>query len=73
MPYGPGHSGTNKSHEPKKQKGGLKNGIKILKQKVDIQIKFIEWLKTKGLYIPTESGHIMQKMFEVWEAMKEEQ
>jgi hypothetical protein len=52
---------------------GLKNGIKILKDQVDRQLEFIEWLKTKGLYRTTESAHITQKLYEVREAMKEEQ
>lgn len=46
----------------------LKKGIKILKGKIDKQLEFIEWLKSKGLYNPMESADTMQKMYNVWEA-----
>ncbi|MHA1972838.1 MAG: hypothetical protein ACTSW1_07590 [Candidatus Hodarchaeales archaeon] len=49
---------------------GLKKGIVILKEKVDKQLEFIEWLKDKGLYNPMESADTMQKMHNVWKAMK---
>lgn len=32
------------------------------------QLKFVEWLKEKGLYNPMESSHNMQLMQKVWEA-----
>jgi hypothetical protein len=49
----------------------LKKGIKILKDRVDKQLEFIEWLKSKGLYDPMESADTMQKMHNVWEAADE--
>jgi hypothetical protein len=49
----------------------LKKGIKILKDRVDKQLEFIEWLKSKGLYDPMESAGTMQKMHNVWEAADE--
>ena len=36
------------------------------------QQKFVEWLKSKGIYNPMESGHTMSEMFHVWKLMKEE-
>lgn len=37
------------------------------------QEEFVAWLKEKGLYNPMESGHVMQKMHEVWEACQEKE
>lgn len=51
----------------------LKKGIDILKQKVDRQLEFVEWLKSKGLYNPIESAQTMNKMHAVWEAMQEKE
>ncbi len=50
----------------------LKEGIKILKEQIDKQLEFIEWLKTKGLYNEMDAAYTMQKMHEVWQAMKED-
>ena len=49
----------------------LKTGIKILKDRVDKQLEFVVWLKSKGLYNPMESANTMQKMYNVWEAAYE--
>jgi hypothetical protein len=35
------------------------------------QEEFVEWLRSKEMYDPMESGRIMQKMFLVWKAMSE--
>jgi len=51
---------------------GLKEGIKILEAKVDEQLAFIAWMKSKGLYNPNDSAYTMNKMHAVWKAMKEE-
>jgi len=50
----------------------FKKGINILKGKIDKQLEFIEWLKSKGLYNPMESASTMQKMHNVWEAANKE-
>jgi DNA-directed RNA polymerase subunit RPC12/RpoP len=34
------------------------------------QQEFVEWLKSKDLYNALESAPTMQRMFEVWKAMK---
>jgi len=36
------------------------------------QQEFVEWLKSKDLYNALESATAMQKMFQVWKAMKDE-
>lgn len=46
----------------------LKDSIATLKERVDNQLEFIEWLKSKGLYNPMESAHTIQRMYEVWQA-----
>jgi hypothetical protein len=50
----------------------LKKGIEILKSGVERQMEFIEWLKSKELYNPNESGVTMQKMYAVWEGIRSE-
>lgn len=39
---------------------------------IDRQLEFIDWLKSKGIYNSMETGHVMQKMYVVWQKMKEE-
>lgn len=34
------------------------------------QQQFVDWLKNKGLYNPMETGQIMQKMQDVWDACR---
>jgi DNA-directed RNA polymerase subunit RPC12/RpoP len=36
------------------------------------QREFVEWLKAKGEYNALDSASTMQRMFEVWKAMKDE-
>lgn len=50
----------------------LKNGLKILRNHIDKQLEFITWLKTKKLYDPMESSHVMQKMYNVWREAKKD-
>ena len=45
----------------------LKDSIQTLKRKVDKQLEFIEWLKSKGLYEPMENAVTMNKMHAVWQ------
>lgn len=45
---------------------GTYNMTDLIKQ----QQEFVEWLKAKGLYNAFDPSHIMQRMFEVWKAMK---
>jgi len=50
----------------------LKQGISLLKDEIDEQLEFIEWLKEKEMYDPMESGNTMNKMYKVWKTVKEE-
>jgi len=52
--------------------GGLRESIAILKKTIDKQEEFIKWLESKGLYEPMENTVTMNKMYKVWEALKEE-
>jgi hypothetical protein len=38
----------------------------------DLQLEFIEWLKEKRLYNPMDSAFMMQKMYNVWINMRED-
>ena len=42
------------------------------KQIIQKQLKFVEWLKSKGLYNPMESADSMVRMMAVWEACQED-
>lgn len=51
--------------------------IKILSDITDESLvaeqqEFIEWLKSKEMYNPMDSGYMMIKMFNVWKVMKNE-
>jgi hypothetical protein len=48
----------------------LKKGIDILKEGVDQQLEFIDWLKDRKLYNPMDSAATMNKMFDVWKGIK---
>jgi hypothetical protein len=51
---------------------GLKEGVATLREQVDQQLEFIEWLKSNELYNPNESGVTMQKMYAVWEGIRDD-
>ena len=34
------------------------------------QLKFVSWLKDKGLYNKMESAHTMSRMYDVWKATR---
>jgi len=43
-----------------------------MKELIDEQLKFIEFLKRHSIYRTTESTNVMQKMFTVWKETKKE-
>ena len=45
----------------------LKDGIATLKERVNKQLEFIKWLKSKKMYTSMDSAYTMNRMHKVWE------